>query len=400
MKVALCAIIKDSFHIKEFCEHYIYNIGLDDVWLFEDEGSFSHKEAIANIPNVHLAPYVDPGKEYYRGSDCCYKQIKLYNWFLEQHRSDYDWLLFWDDDEYLNTNGRNLKEWLEGFSDVPFIEFMWKCFHSTTIHKSEWSFDSMVEIPYGVRWWYCCKPMINTHFKHDIDSIHIYYDKWEAVDARHLSLRDKIFNNIDYWNSYNGEPFIEHYLFPTFEEWCHKIYVRGDLAWGNRIVSDWFVPISKYSDKEKVDLLYEMRCRFKMKYGTLKGIEEEPLDSWVHHIFDMPQDKGNVEDVESVTGFGKVPYRGLWHFFRIKGYEIPNMSKLFYLLRIIARPDVIEIILEDPLYWAFCIRWDKEFVELFQKDPDRVLRWQNKHPNWKDYMNMAIERDFPYEPLI
>lgn len=400
MKVALCAIIKDSFHIKEFCEHYIYNIGLDDVWLFEDEGSLSHKDAIANIPHVHLAPYVDPGQEYYHGSDSCYKQIELYNWFLERHRDEYDWLLFWDDDEYLNMNGRNLKEWLEGFSDVPFIELMWKCFHSTDLCRADYDMNRCVEIPYGVQWWYSCKPMINTHFKHDIENVHIYYDKWEAVDARHFSLRDKCFNNVDYWNSYNGEPYIEHFMFPTFEEWCYKIYVRGDLAWGNRIIADWFTPINKYTTEERVDTIYEMRCRFKKKYGTLKGIEEEPLDSWVHHIFDLQQDKGNVEDADSSAGFGKVPYRGLWHFFAIKGYNVPNMSKLFYLLRLIARPDVIDIILEDPLYWAFCIRWDKKFIELFQSDSDRVLRWQNKHPNWKDYMNMVVEREFPYEPLI
>jgi hypothetical protein len=54
MKTAICTIIKNEHDYLEELLNYHLNLGIDEIYLYEDNGSLSHSEIVSKYNSVHL----------------------------------------------------------------------------------------------------------------------------------------------------------------------------------------------------------------------------------------------------------------------------------------------------------------------------------------------------------
>ena len=58
-RTAMCAIIKNEHrYIKEWVEYYL-NLGVNEIYLYEDYGSDSHKELLKDYPQVTIYSFTE-----------------------------------------------------------------------------------------------------------------------------------------------------------------------------------------------------------------------------------------------------------------------------------------------------------------------------------------------------
>jgi predicted MPP superfamily phosphohydrolase len=113
MKVALVCIAKNEEHyIDEWIDYHI-KLGFDDVFIYQNDWRY-----IINNSNVHIT-YLD-------GLD---KQWEAYNSFLQKNKEQYDWVAFFDVDEFLVLKqDNNVKNFLKNYSDYNAIGISWVFF--------------------------------------------------------------------------------------------------------------------------------------------------------------------------------------------------------------------------------------------------------------------------------
>lgn len=114
MKVALCCICKnENDYIKEFVEYY-KNIGFDNIIVYDNNDV--NGEQIEDVIN----DYVTSGFviiNNIRGKSL--QQLPAYNDCIKKYSDDYDWIAFFDVDEYLCfTEHNNIKDYLSTFPDT------------------------------------------------------------------------------------------------------------------------------------------------------------------------------------------------------------------------------------------------------------------------------------------
>ena len=96
MKTALCAIGKnENDYILEFVEWY-YNLGFTKLFLYDnnDVDGERFEDVIGDYISNGFVEIID-----YRGKKVC--QLEAYNECYKAHNSEYDWMAFFDCDEFL-----------------------------------------------------------------------------------------------------------------------------------------------------------------------------------------------------------------------------------------------------------------------------------------------------------
>ena len=128
IKVCLCAIAKEqNLYIKYFLEHY-KNLGYDHIFIYDNNDINDKKleDVIKNYINNGFVPLID-----YRGfkGKRNNPQLDAYYDCYENHNKKYDWLTFFDIDEYLilKPNGTKIHEFLENerYKNCPIIKINW-----------------------------------------------------------------------------------------------------------------------------------------------------------------------------------------------------------------------------------------------------------------------------------
>lgn len=123
LKTAVVAIgRRENLYAREFVEHY-QKIGFDNVIILDN--NFGDEEHFEDV----LQDYVESGfviVENYR--DKTRIQMKAYSEMYAKYKDTYDWIAFFDFDEFLFMNGMNAKEWLKGFpEDCEEVLTNWMC---------------------------------------------------------------------------------------------------------------------------------------------------------------------------------------------------------------------------------------------------------------------------------
>ena len=113
---------RENLYAREFVEHY-QKLGFDNVIILGNNyGDEEHFEDV-------LQDYIDQGfviVENYRNQ--IKPQMRGYTEMYAKYKDQYDWLAFFDFDEFLFMNGMNAKEWLKGFpEDCEVILTNWMC---------------------------------------------------------------------------------------------------------------------------------------------------------------------------------------------------------------------------------------------------------------------------------
>lgn len=113
MKVALVCIAKnEDNYIQEWID-YNKKIGFDDIFIYQNDWRWSGFSE--NVFKIEL-----DGKN---------KQLIAYNSFLNQYKDEYNWVAFFDIDEFLVLKKhKNIKEFLTDYSDFDSIGINWVLF--------------------------------------------------------------------------------------------------------------------------------------------------------------------------------------------------------------------------------------------------------------------------------
>ena len=128
IKVCLCAIAKDeNLYINDFLKHY-KKLGYDHIYIYDNNDI--NDEKVENI----IKKYINNGFvtliDYrgYRGKNNR-PQLDAYYDCYENHNKEYDWLTFFDLDEYLilKPEGTKIHEFLESerYKDCPVVKINW-----------------------------------------------------------------------------------------------------------------------------------------------------------------------------------------------------------------------------------------------------------------------------------
>ena len=125
MKIGVCTRIKDEQRIiREWVKHYL-RLGFDRIVIYDDGSVPPVRETLSDCPNNGVIiiddPTVNQGEAYKDGLCRC---------------KDLDWLLFCDADEFLWTDGRNVKMYLGTVPDsVGTILIHWLVYGTSGIER-------------------------------------------------------------------------------------------------------------------------------------------------------------------------------------------------------------------------------------------------------------------------
>ena len=249
MRTAVCCILKNENHyIREWVEWY-KNIGFTNVILYDNNDSDGEKldEVIVDFINDGFAIIKDV-----RGKSK--QQMPCYQSCYEEVSNKYDWIAFFDSDEFLEFDkNKNIDGFLgeEIFKEADFIKVCWKNFSDnglvhvenndysikrftkTIEEKSQTAYLANRSTKIIVR-----TNLPNFHFFMEPGGEHGWHLPFKSVDCHGNSCDNKtqvIGERI--WDN----AWLNHYRFKTLEEFCtiklSRLYAHCDANVGKLMLS-------------------------------------------------------------------------------------------------------------------------------------------------------------------
>ena len=264
MKTAICVIIKDeNDYLDEWLDYHL-NLGIDEIYLYEDYGSLSHSTITGKYGDrVHLNSIDilfnsdDPSKNVINTGE--QTQIQLFNYFSKFYRNKFDWILFIDLDEFLILK-QPLHQLLEEYDDKPGVLLKWRWYGASghinkPIGKVMDNYTKQITTTFDWGW----------HFKSFLNCKK--FEKWEKAIHK---IQGAVFplDDIGCHKAY-----LNHYFTKSWEEWKFKLLSRGDNFPGNRKIEHFF-HLNKDMLPLKNDLLLDIAIENATKMGFNKNKEK------------------------------------------------------------------------------------------------------------------------------
>ena len=365
MKVALCCIGRqENRYAVEFVEFY-HSIGVDKIFIYDN--NYDKEEHFEDV----LQKYIDDSIVEvinYRNMSVC--QLNAYQECYDKHGNEYDWLCFFDFDEFLLLEkDKTLKDVLsyDIYKDYDMIHVNWLCFGDNDLIRYE-------DKPVLERFKYPIRPL---HFRKNLsipENLHvksiirggISHVEWS--NTPHTPTNDLKCCDSNGVPCVSSSPFLDsitykniclrHYTTKTIEEF-YTIKVKREFPDRSKNwfkTHSWvreFFSVNKKTD-EKIDFLKEIGYMnldmfigtyktftpivknpvYKIIYGNhnliendtlkyIKCVSDEPLDdkfySEIYMLKNLPKDY----DLAKYVGF--CHYRKYFDFFD----NIPDLDSLF-----------------------------------------------------------------------
>ena len=264
MKTAICVIIKDeNDYLDEWLEHHL-NLGIDEIFLYEDYGSKSHSSITEPYGNrVHLNSIdiifnsPDPNKNIINNGDRM--QLQLFSYFPQMYKDEFDWILFNDLDEFLILK-QPLHELLNEYKNETAILLRWKWYGASGhINKPQGKVMDNYTKPTTTAfdWGWQFKSFLNC--KH--------FQRWE----KYLHKVEGAVFPLTEWGGHKA--WLNHYFTKSWEEWKTKLLDRGDSFPGNRKIMNFF-QLNQDMLPLKNNLLLEIAIDNATKLGFNKNKEK------------------------------------------------------------------------------------------------------------------------------
>ena len=266
IKVAVCVIAKwEEQYLVEWVEHY-KNMGFDNILFYDNNetGDSSQYDILSSYINNKYVKYHD-----IRGRCGGTIQKKCYRNCLNTYKTEYDWIAFFDADEFLDLGEyKNIYNFLkssEKFSDYDGIVIEWETYGDNGLVKydnrplSE-RFTNVIENIQP-----CVKTIINVHnIEHKkIISVHTISAK-KMCDCKGNEITIIKGNRIR--KKYVVNVKLKHYKYKTIEEFLKKID-RGDI---NKRNGRRLEKKEKYNER----LRYFIKDFFRVNDITLDKLQE------------------------------------------------------------------------------------------------------------------------------
>jgi hypothetical protein len=229
IKVCICAIGKnENLYIKEFVNHY-KKLGYNSIFLYDnnDIGEERFEDVIQSEINDGFVVLIN-----YRG----YKgkeqnpQFDAYKDCYEKNNNNYNWLSFFDIDEYLQFNPINLKiqDFLKQkkFHLCQIIKINWLYYiNNNSLYYEKKPLEERLDIP-------LFNISVNGHIKSTVRG-KLVHNYWYKAQNPHTSINNfttcsssgKIIDPSSPYNyPYEHQfAYLKHYQMKSFEEYCMKI---------------------------------------------------------------------------------------------------------------------------------------------------------------------------------
>ena len=264
LKVCLCTIgKKENLYASEFVEHD-KKIGYDKIFIYDNNDIGD--ERFENVLNKHISSNFVQIINYrgYRGK----RQSPQSDAFIdcyEKNKNNYDWLSFFDFDEFLEINkNKNIKEYLNNkiFKKCANIKINWLMFSDNDLLYYE-------NIPLQKRF---TTPLYHDNANIIIKSTvrgNLKFNYWRSMNNPHSSSNyltacnsmGNITNPTTFYSSpFNHEySYLKHYPTKTIQEYCNKMKKgRADLLIkiDNKTLENYFNYFFERNKKTKKKIEY------------------------------------------------------------------------------------------------------------------------------------------------
>jgi hypothetical protein len=268
LKVCLCTIgKKENLYASEFVEHY-KKIGYDKIFIYDNNDIGD--ERFEDVLNKQISSNFVQIINYrgYRGK----RQSPQSDAFIdcyEKNKNNYDWLSFFDFDEFLEINkNKNIKEYLNNkiFKKCANIKINWLMFSDNDLLYYE-------NIPVQKRF---TTPLYHDNANIIIKSTvrgNLKFNYWRSMNNPHSSSNyltacnsmGNITNPTTFYSSpFNHEySYLKHYPTKTIQEYCNKMKKgRADLLIkiDNKTLENYFNYFFERNKKTKKKIEYFNKC--------------------------------------------------------------------------------------------------------------------------------------------
>ena len=242
----------ERLYLDEWIKYHL-GIGVDKIYIFEDVGSESHKDicckynnvecnSITSIYNDSDIETITAAKKNHLDKFGC--QIKFFKDCLDYIRdnSNLDWVAYIDTDEFITIENSNdsLSELVTQYNNYNLVILQWLNYNANghiTMPSGNVidNYTTTCKLYTGRRMCHyaSCKLLFNLH-KWDRDRVwcnmHVpaHLDGWCKTDFS-TNLDVPVYDKI----------YIRHYITKSFEEFCNKIFVRGQFC-GSKNLSTFY----------------------------------------------------------------------------------------------------------------------------------------------------------------
>ena len=226
LKTAVCAIGRmENAYAKEFVDYYL-NLGFTNIIIADNnhDGEEHFEDVLEDYVNQGSVIILD-----YRNK--VGYQMAAYSEMYEKFKNDYDWIAFFDFDEYL-TIKTNIQDFLSDKNDYDAVLINWMCFgDNDNIHYEDKPLQERFTKPLPFD--KCVQYMFpeNAHIKSIIKGgLYVYFRSnphipntpLKCCNASGTRVANSPWQNIDYSNGY-----IRHYVTKSLEEWVNNKMKRG-----------------------------------------------------------------------------------------------------------------------------------------------------------------------------
>lgn len=279
MKVALCCIGRmENLYIKEYVEYY-KNLGINRIFLYDNnhDGEEHFEDVIGDYINDGFVELID-----FRNKTVC--QLKAYQDCYDKHGDEYDWICFFDCDEFMIMKEYdNICDFLsqDKFDDFSLIHINWKCYDDNDLVVYD-------ERPVMERFTRVKMPL---DFKKTYEIPENYHVKsivrgggdvlWKATPhtpSRALMCCDangKDCKGTSPFNPYNYDSaWLNHYPMKTIDEWVRIKSKRG-YPDGNK---DFFKKHNMIDEFFKMNEMTEEKQEY---IGKIDNISNDNLDIFI-----------------------------------------------------------------------------------------------------------------------
>lgn len=231
-------IKNEHLYLEEWITHHL-NIGFDEIHLYEDAGSKSHKDICDKFNNVYLYQLSDYVSLEGLGENVK-RQVALFNYFINTHKDG--WCLFIDADEFLQSS-KSLDDLTSQYKDCTGFRIYWKIFGA------------------------------NGHIKRPTGSLYQNYKEVLNYDKKEVGCRFKTFVNLnmqckqfddnthfyDKADRTEKEAHLDHFITMSFEDFVERRLKRGCVTKNNRKFLSFF-----FINKDMISLIPKLRKEYEL----------------------------------------------------------------------------------------------------------------------------------------
>lgn len=268
IKICLCVIAKnENLYIREFVEHY-KKIGYNNLFIYNNNGENDENlaEPIKDYIKNGFVKIID----FARTNDDSRPQFVAYKDCYSRNGRKFDWLSFFDVDEFLEINHKykTIQDFLSDkiFEHCDNIKINWLCYYNykNLYYENKTLIERITSVKYD-------NPE-NDHIKSTVKG-KLYKNYWEKMANPHSSLFklkacSSSGKRIKFDSPFNIPPDytkarLRHYNYKSFEEYCLKLKRgRSDFQKNesSQMINDRYklLVAENRNNKEKLKIIYKI----------------------------------------------------------------------------------------------------------------------------------------------